>query len=727
MTRNQISAKIDVHNARKPSHVAKNQNTSRKRSNENESQLGVSDLPTQPGELNSIGELDELGLESYYRGLATFVDRCVTPMTIAIQGQWGSGKTSALHNIKTLLPGDIKVVYVDTWQYSLFGHDEGLVFSVLNKILDTFMESVDVSDSMNDTERADFNEALRKVFSTIQTLGFSVVQGMSMAHGFDAEAAQEYLRNSNRVSNLEEEQMRRRLMDQHEELVKLRARIETLVSEYCRINGSRKVVFLVDDMDRLEPRKAIELLEVFKVLLDVKKTTFVLALDFEVVVTGLSDRFGGESGGGISLTKARSFFDKIVQVPFNMPISSYQPRKLIAGQLSNLGLGVENKTVVDKYAEAVRWSVGNNPRSIKRLFNRFTLTQVIRNDQMSAARDEKLTLPIFLLICLELAYPLVHEDLALYAELLENGNDIPEKTALTFRTLLVGSDEEEVDLDQLKRWEIGPELFDDFKAFSYQLQAEFGKDSSVPDSAESDAQSMPTLVRALRLSSVTSVEKKPSGSSEAPGESSIVEKLKFQGFETDEGHPDRALILHLQDRIDQLVATYPEIYDKGIVLGPVMPKASPNYSGFLAKSLEDIQSLYSRSRPKFLDVRQNKRSLVIGFGVRTKDLSTVLGSSSEEEGLVRADNHSFIDDETAKSMVDTPWAAVIDALSEELPNLDEMVDDREGDPLGYSFSMGMAPIVVKGIRSVDDVDTFMNILPAIYKAATAHKNRTFRK
>lgn len=39
---------------------------------------------------------DSLGIENYIKGLSNFIGRCATPLTIAIQGEWGTGKTSIM-------------------------------------------------------------------------------------------------------------------------------------------------------------------------------------------------------------------------------------------------------------------------------------------------------------------------------------------------------------------------------------------------------------------------------------------------------------------------------------------------------------------------------------------------------------------------------------------------------------------------------------------------------
>ena len=69
---------------------------------------GVVDEP------NPESSEDLLGLEKYSTALSTFIADTNTPMTIGIQGEWGSGKTSLIHSIQSSLNkrGD---VYKQIW------------------------------------------------------------------------------------------------------------------------------------------------------------------------------------------------------------------------------------------------------------------------------------------------------------------------------------------------------------------------------------------------------------------------------------------------------------------------------------------------------------------------------------------------------------------------------------------------------------------------------------
>jgi predicted KAP-like P-loop ATPase len=54
---------------------------------------------------------------TYVDVLTDFIRTCDTPMTIAIQGDWGTGKTSMMNMIQEKLDNKVKSVMFNTWQY----------------------------------------------------------------------------------------------------------------------------------------------------------------------------------------------------------------------------------------------------------------------------------------------------------------------------------------------------------------------------------------------------------------------------------------------------------------------------------------------------------------------------------------------------------------------------------------------------------------------------------
>ena len=88
------------------------------------------------------GAPDLLGVDDYMHALIQFIETCSMPTTIAIQGEWGSGKTSMLNQIRHHLcetgldeQADKQLPYygiwLNTWQYSLMKTKEETLVSII--------------------------------------------------------------------------------------------------------------------------------------------------------------------------------------------------------------------------------------------------------------------------------------------------------------------------------------------------------------------------------------------------------------------------------------------------------------------------------------------------------------------------------------------------------------------------------------------------------------------
>lgn len=205
-------------------------------------------------------------------------------------------------------------------------------------------------------------------------------------------------------------------LDTAQAIANLRTQFEKGVKQTCTKKKRDRIVFFIDDLDRLNPAKAVELLEVMKLFFDCPKCVFVLAIDYDVVVRGVEAKYGQfSSDKRINEAKGRSFFDKIIQVPFKMPVGNYKLSNYIQTCLSNIGITDVSDDDLRVYEELINLSIGANPRSMKRLFNSFLLLTYIVDDKILEADKNKLLL--FAVLCMQATY----EDI--YNIILRNSNE----------------------------------------------------------------------------------------------------------------------------------------------------------------------------------------------------------------------------------------------------------------------------------------------------------------
>ncbi len=367
---------------------------------------------------------DLLGVDRYTSALARFIQRAKTPSTLSIQGEWGSGKTSLMNQLRHKLcrqnQDDIKPyrgIWLNIWKLSLMHSPEQtlehVIKEITKQIMDILVTEYDYKDESSDLwKKIDFKKAGKTALK-------SLIKG---AINFGATYA-----GAGPIIGLSKN------TEQQEKTIttipELQSAMETLI-EYCwekdyEINkNARGFLFFIDDLDRLDPSVAVSVLELLKNVFEVEHCVFVLAIDYEVVVRGLVPKFGEFNDK--TERQFRSFFDKIIQLPFNMPVQSYDTQSYVTEALINIDYFSrdelekktsvtendyeyildtdssdetieqelsenDNLTVAEAAVELLKLSTGSNPRSMIRLINSLSLNQIMWEGQEKGA-FEKITL-----------------------------------------------------------------------------------------------------------------------------------------------------------------------------------------------------------------------------------------------------------------------------------------------------------------------------------------------
>lgn len=351
-------------------------------------QTSVTDQPVISKDEESLDVID------YSNAMIGFITGCSTPLTIGIQGEWGSGKTSMMNIISNELD-ELKLgtAWVNTWEYAMFRQAGEIVPSVMRGLLENFKSR---SEEKGFWPKS-LAKNMEKVTSFLQNVGrFAIDVGVEKAigrRGFTDAVSGSSTNSAVRA-----------------EIADIKREIKEILNAVVQSdqNPYQKVVFFIDDLDRIEPSVAVGILEALKNIFDLPHCVFVLAIDYEVVVKGLESKFGPKTES--NEREFRSFFDKIIQVPFSMPISAYNIDRLIQSRLDQLGFKVDRDRQ-EAFKNIVNYTVGANPRSIKRYINTFSLLSRISAMKRSEANQTSGVddFALFSLIGIQIAYPRIYQ------------------------------------------------------------------------------------------------------------------------------------------------------------------------------------------------------------------------------------------------------------------------------------------------------------------------------
>ncbi|MDB4048534.1 KAP family NTPase, partial [Polaribacter sp.] len=328
---------------------------------------------------------DLLKVEKYSLALSNFIIRSDTPITVGLQGEWGTGKTSLMSLLlEDFNEKNIACSWVNTWEYSLFRNANETTPGVLRGMLEKLKESCKsrgIWTLKDDTEE--------KFKSAARFLGGLANQIVAKQTGIDVKGAAA-VGGSNQKSSAE--------------VAEIKALIADLIKDLITDpkNPIEKVVFFVDDLDRIPPGDAVEVLEALKNIFDIPNCVFILAIDYDIVVKGLESKFGPKTDE--NEREFRSFFDKIIQVPFSMPIGTYDIENFLVEKLKDLGTGIleEEKEL---YVKAVKYSIGYNPRSLKRYLNAFSLINHLKEIEVDEEQPKGDDFMLFAVLGIQISYP----------------------------------------------------------------------------------------------------------------------------------------------------------------------------------------------------------------------------------------------------------------------------------------------------------------------------------
>ena len=145
--------------------------------------------------------------------------------------------------------------------------------------------------------------------------------------------------------------------------------------------NKKKIIFFIDDLDRVKPEMALEILEIFNNIFNIEDCIFIIAFDPSVLNEVLTKKLG-------SITpedpyKHERYLEKLIQIIVPAPVAFYDIVPLLRKGLVDRGVftdkELESNELQNFLKRVVELSIGTNPRSIKLLMNQVSLLNRLTN------------------------------------------------------------------------------------------------------------------------------------------------------------------------------------------------------------------------------------------------------------------------------------------------------------------------------------------------------------
>jgi len=343
----------------------------------------------------------------------------VRPLTVGIRGGWGTGKSTLLQLIEDALTRErsesFMVVRIDPWEYENAEQFRStLVEIVLTELQDLVQGDEDLGKKVRRLiGRVRFGRVATALLKGLATVPLDAGWGLvgQLVRGMTADA-------DSFVAPQEDENALPPTMHG------FRAEFADLILAMNTTRGIKKVIVLVDDLDRCLPNTVVESLEAIKLFLAVERMVFVIAADEEMVRSAIAASLAGT---GRASAFANLYLEKIVQLPLTIPaltpddavtystlllsaqadatackeLQTYCRTRREANELPLLDGAPHSEA--SRPAEALARQICSgldadtaiNPRRIKRFLNNFAVRRSIagaRGVQLSAPATAKLML-----------------------------------------------------------------------------------------------------------------------------------------------------------------------------------------------------------------------------------------------------------------------------------------------------------------------------------------------
>lgn len=278
-------------------------------------------------------------------------DDRLDPVTVGVYGDWGSGKSSVIQLVRQQIAGDpdLLCVYFNGWRFE--GYEDAKA-ALAATILEEIEAEAKKETGKLQRVRAAVTSAARSVWGRIDKLRggrqvFGIGVNASMAAGaaalaagtigapitagalgaaalvsllkdakqLDGAAVAEIVLKQQEAAVAAQREMHVSIRDFHRDFEKLVQTLEV-----------KRLVIIVDDLDRCLPPSVIETLEAIRLFLAAPKTAFVIAADEALIREAVTHRFPEPAAvrDDQSAVRPRAavgarYLEKLIQVPIRVP------------------------------------------------------------------------------------------------------------------------------------------------------------------------------------------------------------------------------------------------------------------------------------------------------------------------------------------------------------------------------------------------------------------------
>ncbi|WP_426711168.1 KAP family P-loop NTPase fold protein [Cetobacterium sp. SF1] len=245
-------------------------------------------------------------------------DDSLSPASIGIYGDWGSGKSSLMEMLQDEFSDDQEIVCIKFNGWLFEGYDDAKI-SFLGTILDELNEKKNFLDKAKDifTKLYKNLDLLKLASTSLKTgINYAITGAVAGPPGLLTKIIVDLKDKIQGVSEGDIEQILKDI-SKPEEFRKNIKDFRKDFKELLNILDLKKVIIFIDELDRCNSQTIIETLEAIRLFLFTEKTTFIIGADERHVQNAVEQKFKKIEGSGINIGK--EYLEKLIQYPVKIP------------------------------------------------------------------------------------------------------------------------------------------------------------------------------------------------------------------------------------------------------------------------------------------------------------------------------------------------------------------------------------------------------------------------
>ena len=146
-------------------------------------------------------------------------------------------------------------------------------------------------------------------------------------------------------------------------------------------NNKKGFIFFIDDLDRIQPELALEILEILKNLFDVKHCIFIVAIDPSVLNEAIKKKLAKLAN--VNPLMCHHYYEKLIQIYVQAPVAFYDTTPMLKNELARISYfnadELNDQDLIKFLKNVIKESINNNPRLLKMIINRLSLANIMIN------------------------------------------------------------------------------------------------------------------------------------------------------------------------------------------------------------------------------------------------------------------------------------------------------------------------------------------------------------